>query len=249
MADYIRLNGRADVGELSEKFDVSKVTVRRDIDALVEKGLAARAHGGVLSLENKLSYETPFSAKVAVNSAEKRRIARRAAALVNDNDIILLDAGTTCCELARCLAGEPRRNLTVVTHDVLIAYEIACSGCAELIVAGGTLEPGVFTLTGSGTVDFYRRLHVNRAFIGCDAIDAEFGMSNRLAGETEIKRAMAACADESYLLFDGSKFGKRAFSLVFSPEELKNISGAVTDCREESCRELFARAGVELTSC
>ena len=249
MAEYIRTNGRADVGELSEKFDVSKVTVRRDIDILVERGLAAKAHGGVLSLENKLSYETPFSAKVAVNSEAKKRIAARAAEFVRDNDIILLDAGTTCCELARRLAEEPRRNLTIVTHDVMIAYEVARAGFAELIVAGGTLERGVFTLTGSGTAGFYRRLHVNRAFIGCDAIDAEFGVSNRLSGEADIKRAMADCADESYLLFDGSKFDRKAFSLVFSPEELQGIAAAVTDCEDARCRELFERVSAGYIVC
>lgn len=249
MAEYIRQSGRADVSELSEKFDVSKATVRRDIDALVEKGLAIRAHGGVLSLENKLSYETPFAAKADVNSGEKKRIARRAAGFVRDNDIILLDAGTTCCELARQLAEGPRRNLTVVTHDVMIAYEVARAGFAELIVAGGALERGVFTLIGSETAAFYRRLHVNRAFIGCDAIDPDFGVSNRLAGESDIKRAMADCADESYLLFDRSKFDRKAFSLVFAPDELKRMAAAVTDCPDARCRELFERAGVGYIVC
>jgi len=249
MADYIRENGRADVAELSEKFGVSRVTVRRDIDVLVEKGLAAKAHGGVLSLENKLSYETPFHTRLSRNSDAKRRIARQAASLIADNDIIILDAGTTSCEVAHAISQVPKRNLTVVTHDLYIACEIARSGCAELIVPGGTLQRGVFTLTGEDTVGFYRRLHVNKAFLGCDALDCSFGFSNRLTEESSIKRIMTACADEAYLLFDSSKFDRKAFSLVFSPEELSRFTAAITDCSDPRCADLFARAETEFILC
>ena len=70
-----------------------------------------------------------------------------------------------------------------------------------------------------------------------------------LSGEADIKRAMADCADESYLLFDGSKFDRKAFSLVFSPEELHGIAAAVTDCEDARCRELFERVSAGYIIC
>ena len=204
--DYIGKKNRASVSELGKKFSVSKVTIRRDLDMLAEKGLIVKTHGGAIPLQNKLAYEIPYREKSMKSKIEKQDIGKKAATLIKDNDIVILDSGSTTLEIVKRIS---QKNVTVVTNDINIAFEAANNPGIELIVAGGKLVQGVYTLLSEEATQFFKKLHVNKTFLGCDAVDIEFGISNRLLDECNMKLAMIDAAIEVIMITDSSKLDTR----------------------------------------
>ncbi len=241
--DYVNARKKVTTTELSEKFDTSVVTIRADITALDKKGLVEKVRGGAIAVTERFNVEIPVSSKARKNAADKRVVGRLAASQVEDDDIIILDTGTTTMEIARSL---PKfRNLTVITNDIQIASYLAANAWPglNLLVAGGTLEAKTFSLLGLETLDFYKKLKVNKVFLGCDAVSAETGVSNRTLIEADIKAAMIRCADRVYAVVDGSKIGKTVFARVC---DIGDIDVLITNRIAPGQRELFAGAGVEV---
>jgi len=222
--EYVNQHGRASVKELSIRFDVSAVTIRRDIEMLASQSMIIKVHGGVLSTTSKLTYEAPFFSKSKINTSEKEAIGKLAAGLIDDNDVIYIDAGTTTLEVAKHIGS---KNITVVTHDINIAMEITKHPNIDLIVVGGQCMEGVYTLIGGQQmVDYISRLHVNKSFMGCDGIDIAFGISNATMSEIDVKRAIQSIAMEVILVTDKSKWGQTKFFSVFGIDKIDKI---VTD--------------------
>ncbi|MHB8278367.1 MAG: DeoR/GlpR family DNA-binding transcription regulator [Candidatus Humimicrobiaceae bacterium] len=221
--DFINKETGANVTQLSKKFGVSKVTIRRDLDILVREGLIVKTHGGAIPIQEKLSYEIPYRTKSAISKIEKQKIGREAAKLIKDNDIIILDSGSTTLEIAKRIN---QKNVTVVTNDINIALEIANNPNIELIVAGGTLIKGVYTLVGDDAIEIFKKIHVNKTYLGCDALDLEFGISNRQLNECKIKLAMINSALEVIMVCDKSKFNKK---VSFHLCDVSKINKIITD--------------------
>lgn len=241
LLQYINKKKKANVQELSRLFKVSKVTIRRDLDELASKGLVVKTHGGVLSAENNLSLEIPSSSKFEANSEAKRSIGAAAADMIDDGDIVILDAGSTTLEIARRLE---RKAVTVLTNDIKIAVETARKPNVRLLVSGGELLNGsVYTLVGSQASDFFKRVHVNKTFIGCDAIDLDFGVSNRTMQEVEVKRAMIAAANEVIMVTDSSKLNKKVFSFLC---DVSAIHKLIINEIEDAFRQELEKRGVEV---
>ena len=116
--DYVNQNGRADIAELSEVFNVSKVTIRRDIDTLEAEKRVIKTYGGVISVKRKINADVPQSKKMLENVDAKQTIGAKAASLIEDNDTIVLDTGTTTLAMGKNITA---KNVTVITHDLLIA--------------------------------------------------------------------------------------------------------------------------------
>jgi DeoR/GlpR family transcriptional regulator of sugar metabolism len=237
---YVNKKRKASVKELSDYLNVSKVTIRRDLDELVEKGLVIKIHGGVLSINNNLSYEIPFKKKLNVNVEEKRKIGTTAARFIEDGEVIILDAGSTTLEVARHL---DRKNVTVITNDIKIAVEIAQKPNIKLIVTGGILERSVYTLIGPNAEDFLSKIHVNKTFLGADAISLEHGITNRTLQEVPIKRAMIKAADEVIVVADHSKLNKRVFASLCNLNEIKKL---IIDKIDEDFKQALSEIGVEV---
>lgn len=241
LLQYINKKKKANVQELSRMFKVSAVTIRRDLDELASKGLVVKTHGGVLSAMNNLSMEIPSAVKFDANSEAKRSIGAAAAAMIDDGDIIILDAGSTTLEVLRHMQ---RQNVTVLTNDIKIAMETAHKPNVRLLVSGGEMLDGsVYTLVGSQTAEFFRRVHVNKTFLGCDAIDIGFGVSNRTMEEVEVKRAMIAAADEVIMVTDSSKLNKKVFCFLC---EVSAIQKLVINEIDDVFRQELEKRGVEV---
>ena len=110
---YINRNGRADITELSEVFQVSKVTIRRDLDALEAQKRVIKAYGGAISIQGKRSADIPQSQRMLENVDAKQRIGALAASLIEDNDTIIIDTGTTTLAMIRNITA---KNVTVITY-------------------------------------------------------------------------------------------------------------------------------------
>lgn len=235
--EYINEHTSATIDEMSKKFGVSPITIRRDIDSLAERKLVIKIHGGVMSTQTKLSYEIPYLSKKTVNLKQKMSIGRCAAEMIKDNNIVVIDAGTTTLEIAKHINA---KNVTVITNDIKIANEIAERELIDLIVVGGTLEKGVYTLTGFNSIEFLQKFHVNKAFLGADAIDLDFGISNRTYSEVSLKHTMRDIADEKYVVADASKFHKKLFYSTFKLNEIDTI---ITDYADKETIDYMNKIG------
>jgi DeoR/GlpR family transcriptional regulator of sugar metabolism len=240
--DYINERKKASVKELSQHFRVSKVTIRRDLDELVRRGLVIKTHGGALSLDNSFSSEIPYEKKFMQNVEAKKKIGLLAARMVEPDDVIILDAGSTTLEIAAQL--RPLDEVTVITNDLKIAVALAHKPGVQLMVTGGVQEKGVYTLTGSTAEEFLSKIRAKKTFLGADAISLEYGITNRTFQEVSVKRCMMKAADEVILVADHSKFDKKVFAFLC---ELQEVDQIIVDRMEPDLKTELTRMGIKVT--
>lgn len=238
--NYINQAQKANTNELAKKFNVSAVTIRRDIDMLAADGRIIKTHGGAVAVTQSLKAEIPYSLKAGHNQDAKKQIGLTAAKYINDGDIIILDSGSTTLEIAKNIS---QKNVTVVTDDIKIAMELSCKENITVIVCGGTLSDPVYTLTGNNATDFFSRLHVNKTFLGCDAVDLDFGISNRTYEEVDIKSAMIQAADEIIMVTDNSKLDKKVFCHLC---DISAINKLIINTIDDRNKRGFTEKGVEI---
>jgi DeoR/GlpR family transcriptional regulator of sugar metabolism len=210
------------VGELTERLGVSEATVRRDLEALQESGLAQRTHGGAVPVGAGLR-ERPFPERSSVQVAEKRAIAGEAAAMVRPGETVFIGGGSTTLRLAERLRELP---LTVVTNSLPVARELSGSARAHVIVIGGTLRPAELTMIGPRAVDAIRSYRAGLAFLGVPALDSEHGFTADGDAEAATDSAFIAMAQRTVVLADHSKLGRVSTTHVVP---LSAIDTVVTD--------------------
>lgn len=215
------------VRELSERFGVSTVTARNDLQALEERRLAHRVHGGAMPLSAPRG-ERPFEEVATQQAQQKATIARTAAALVSSGESILVDVGTTTAALAHELVARGDLvDLTVITNGIKIALDLeAAYPRFSIVVTGGTLRPKQHSLVDPLAAVMLQQLNVDTLFLGCNGLDAEAGVTNINLPEAAIKRTMIAAANRCVVLADSSKLGVRALAQVC---DLTDIDVVVTD--------------------
>lgn len=168
----LREKRKVAVSEMCDVFNVSGATIRADLRQLEEEGLLTRTHGGAV-LRTRASFEQASDAREIVNLSAKERIGQRAAALVEDGDIIVLDTGTTTLHIARNIRD--RQNVTVVTNDYQIARELEASPSIQTILLGGIVKKGyhcVVAINGRSILD---TLNVDKAFMGTNSLSLKHG--------------------------------------------------------------------------
>ena len=211
--------------DLADELAVSESTVRRDLDYLEEIGVAQRTHGGVFYTgpSPKLAH---FDQRQSLNWDRKRRIAASAARLIDDNDTILLDGGSTTYELAQLLVGRP---LQVVTNSLPVA-NLFTSSDADLVLLGGYVHSRTGVTLGPYANQMLAGLNVRRAVLSvAGANERGFYNSNLLLVETE--RAMMASAEEIIVVADSTKFGHTSLAHLCPLDEIDVL---VTDSEIES---------------
>ena len=228
------------VEDLREELGVSTATIRRDLHELEEEGELRRVHGGAVSLDRS-PIEARFEAKAATNPEAKRRIAERAAAMVEPDSKIYLDAGSTCLELAKLLA--PRTDITVVTNSLPAINELAGAG-PRLIVIGGELRPLSQALVGPLSTPVLDQLYLDHAFVGTFSLSLDGGLTTTDPAEAFTKEHVLTRTREAVLLVDGSKLGTRSFAQA---GRLDQIDVVITDAAlGEEASQTFEHAGVRV---
>src|SRR6202453_2504792 len=173
----LQKEGTVSVDQLSERLEVSLVTVRRDLDLLEQQGLLQRTHGGAVSIEplfyEPFRHDRSFLAQVERAADEKRRIGRAAAALITAGETIALTPGTTTTEVIRRLPIN--YNITVVTNTVNVAMELSKRKDVYVFVTGGHLHGEWFSLVGSAALRSLDNMLINTMFIGADGMDSGGG--------------------------------------------------------------------------
>ena len=203
MEAYINAHQYVSVDELMEQFQVSKATIRRDLDILGEQGVICLLRGGAKK-KGEVERELKYSEKLGRNREEKERICRYASSMIKEGQTIFLDTGVTAREMIPFLAE--MQSVHVVTNDILIATNLSTNVDIKVSVPGGDIRRGFYTIKGSETEQFLANLYVDIAFISIDAIDLEFGCSITNNDEIVIKQQMISHSKKSVMIADHSKF-------------------------------------------
>lgn len=221
--------GRATVAELSERFAVSPATIRRDLRLLADQGRATRTYGG--AVRGPRPIERTLDEKEGTASREKDVIARYAASLIADGDVLVLDAGTTTGRLAHYLRD--RAGLTVLTNGINTLVTLSHSDGNTLITLGGQLRHTSQAMVGPLAEEALRHVVADKVFLGADGVLAERGLSCPTLEQASLKTLMASRAREVYVLADHSKLGAAPFPF-FAP--LASPTTVVTDAWAPAAR-------------
>lgn len=240
--DLLTKSDSVQVAEMVELFNVSEMTIRRDLDVLERKGLLRRVHGGAVSNRGR-SYEPPFMLRTGDRNEEKNRIGKAAAELIQSGDSVMLDVGTTTLEIARHLSDH--QNLTIITPCLPIAAILVEENPRiRLIMTGGILRPGELSMIGHLAERAIRDFYVDKLFLGAGGVDLEGGMTEFNLEDTLVKQAMLRSAKDITLVVDSSKFGQVAFTAI---APLSAINRIITDTAlPESMAERIRDMNVEL---
>ena len=198
------------VTELAELFDVSPMTIRRDLQTLEEQGLVEAVHGGARS-SSQSPFELSFAQRELVNAEAKRAIGRLAASLISDGEAVALDASTTTVQVARNLVG--RRRVTVVTNGIKAAAELGHRPGIDVIVTGGQLHQTA-SLVGPFARATIEQLRVDWLFFSVTGITDDLALTGPSEFDAETKAALMGIARRVVLVADSTKFGRDSYVRV-----------------------------------
>ena len=216
-----------DVEELATLFGVSKVTVRTDLDAMAERGLLVRTHGGAMSPE-KQNLIRLISKTSSEYQDEKEKIAKAASQLIANGDAIILDNGSTTLHLAKYLS---QKNLTVATGSIPAIQELMNDNTIDLIIIGGTVRRYSLGAIGPLAKACLGLLKTNWLFMGASALSIE------------TKQIMIKSADKVCLMADSKKMGASSFGKVCGWDQVDYF---ITDSIEDEARKTIEEQGVTI---
>lgn len=221
--DVLQDHRQVTVADLSRRFDVSEVTIRRDLRDLAAQGALRRAHGGAVAAA-PAPPEPPVVQRMIQAEHCKACIGRAAAALVADGDSVFIGSGSTTAHVARHLVD--RRNLTVVTNALTVATELAVARDVTVVVTGGMLRASELSLVGHITEQSLHEVRVDKVIMGMRAISLKDGMTNDYLPEVMTDRTIIEMAPELIVVADHTKFGTVASAYVAPVERINTL---VTD--------------------
>ncbi|CAG7614728.1 DeoR/GlpR family DNA-binding transcription regulator [Paenibacillus allorhizosphaerae] len=242
IVEFVKEKRAASVALLSKHFGVHEVTIRRDLAEIEQEGLLRRTHGGVI-VEHGASIEPPFVERSNNEVDQKRRIAKRAAEMIEDGDCIILDSGTTTVHIIPHILN--RSNLTVVTNDINIAADLR-SPDIKVIVTGGELYHEGFVLNGIYAEKMLGTMRLQKAFIGTWAIHPSYGLTYQDSLVVPTKQAMIRAAQQIVVLADDTKIGKVALHALASIHEIHTFITGVEAAEAESYLEQFRDNGIHV---
>ena len=241
--DLIELKGQVTVRDLVEKFSISAVTARADLDALSTQSMVVRSHGGAVR-QVEASQDYPLRLKETLHHAEKTRIGRAAAELIQNNETVILDSGTTTAEIARHLKARRLQSVTVITHALNIAYELMDAQDLYVIMIGGLLRPVSCSFVGPQAEMMLKEFHADRLFLAVDGFDLENVPSTPDVLEAQLNRLMMKISKEVNVVADFSKLGRKSVSRI---GPLAGVHRLITDTRApEDFSEALRKAKVEV---
>ncbi|WP_415971941.1 DeoR/GlpR family DNA-binding transcription regulator [Rhodococcus sp. 077-4] len=223
--DQVTAAGAVKVADLGSALSVSDMTIRRDINELVARGLVERVHGGVTLPRSASAFEPGFSAKSELDRDAKGAIARAAARFVRPGTSIGISGGTTTHALAQELLDVP--NITVVTNSLPVADVFHTGGRTDqtVLLTGGQRTPS-YALVGPLTVGALHSIHLDMLFLGTHGVDFESGLTCPNLMEAQTNQALVASSRRVIVLADHTKWGVRALANIIP---LSRVDVFVTD--------------------
>jgi len=212
---------RATVQQLAASLYISEPSVRRDLASLEKQNLIKRVHGGAVIEETALSKnKIPFLIREYEQSSAKVQIAQKAISLVNDNDVVFLDASTSCYYLIPFLAT--KRNLTVITNGVKALSKLAEYDITTFST-GGALVNSCLVLVGEEACSTVESFHADVAFFSCRGVSDDGYLTDIAREENIVRKRMIQNAKRSYLLCATEKFGKTYYHNLCHKDAITGI--------------------------
>lgn len=240
--EFVHKNGFCTAEELAQHLNTSAMTIRRDFIALEQEHLITRVHGGAIPVENLL-VSSHVATRTREHVREKQKIAACAANLLERDDTVFLDAGSTCAYLAEVFPEN--RSITVITHSLNIINILKNKVGVNIICAGGTFEERTGAFIGPLTESFLSSFFVNKSFVGALGISPEMGCASNTIHESKIKTIMHTRARQSYIVADASKFSSPAFHTFLPLEQVKHI--ITDDSLAPAIAKNYRESGIEIT--
>jgi DeoR/GlpR family transcriptional regulator of sugar metabolism len=209
--EILNQDGSVRVTELSRLFGISEVTIRTDLADMEYKGLLTRVHGGAVS-SYKPYYSMSLNQRMSTNQSQKEVIAKKIADMIENNDTIMLNSGTTTLLVFRALPQD--YNLSIVTNSISIALEGTSNPNFNIILLGGLINSKYQFTFGDDAIRQLKSYHADKLILSVDGIDAEHGFSTYYDKEAEIDRIMLQQSGVNIIAADRSKFNHRAFTKI-----------------------------------
>ncbi|GAA5421479.1 DeoR/GlpR family DNA-binding transcription regulator [Tetragenococcus halophilus] len=217
-------NKKIEVNELADQLEVSRVTVRKDLDKLEERGILHRQHGfAVLNSQDDINY------RLAINYDLKRKIAKEAAKLVKDGETVMIESGSTCTLLAEELAYR-KNDVTIITNSNFIASYIRKAEAVKVLLIGGEYQKDSQVNVGPLVKKVISEFHVDKLFVGIDGFDEKRGFTGSDVTRSDTANTLMNSANHTIVLTDSSKFLQVG---VVSEFAFDKISMVYTDNRIE----------------
>ena len=233
--------GNLNVSELADRFSVSVVTIRKDLDDLESEGLLQRTFGGAV-FSNRSRFNRSFLERGQQYRREKCAIAVAAHNYIKEGDTIILDAGTTTLALAERLRSHIK-SAFIITCSVPAALELSSAGY-DILLLGGTVRNKSLALLGRETLTIIERYRADKAFLGSSGFTAEMGHTTPNPEDAQVKEAIMRSANETYVLVDSSKYGHRCLT---SFARLRDVDLTITDSHlSRSKAKLLEAAGATI---
>ena len=238
--EKLQTEKRVVVSELSQFYEVSEETIRRDLEKLEQEGYAIKSYGGAVLNENT-SIDLPFNLRKKRNVSGKQKIAGLIKGMVSDQESLMLDASSTAVFIAKEL--KEKKNLSIITNSIEIIMELFDASDWNVLSTGGAAKEGSFALVGPQTDRMLKNYHVDKAIISCKGVHLDAGITDSEELHAVNKKTMLDSATEKILVVDHTKFDQTAFAQIGSLQDLTMI---VTDEKPEvKWLQVFEDMGIE----
>ena len=231
------------INEVMEKFHISVETARRDFDALAEEGFLNKVYGGA-TLKKRTSALPSKHLLDSVFSEGKARLARRAVKFMKSGDTIFLDNSDTVFHMCADLMD---LNITVLTNSLAVINCLSKSKTIQLIAVGGRYDPKEEAFLGPTAAEYLRRFQVDRAFFSCKSFDMARGLGVSDERVADLKKTVIACAEQTCLLADHSKFGRVSFAHLCDFDVIDTLF--TDEVVPDEWKDYFERYHVKLYEC
>jgi DeoR/GlpR family transcriptional regulator of sugar metabolism len=197
-----------DVFELSEQFSVTEATIRRDLDKLAQQGFLVKIYGGAV-LKEDFEQNPLLIDQDDKLAKEKKMIGKIASQMIEDGEAVFIGAGTTCLEIARHIKN---KRVTVVTNDILVAYELKNCAGIKVLVTGGDLLRSSTALVGGFALRALEGIYISKAFIGVKGIHIDSGFTVNSHEEAQLAQSIIEISRETVVAADYTKFDQIGFA-------------------------------------
>lgn len=240
--DILQSESRVVVSNLSELFNVTEETIRRDLEKLEKEGLAKKTYGGAIVNES-VNVDLPYTVRKKANVANKQYIAEIVGSMIEDGDHIMMDASSTAVFVAKQLKKKNKKNLTLITNSIEILLELSDIVGWNVLSTGGALKEGSLSLVGYQAEKMISTFHVDKAIVSCKGVDINNGITDSNEMDAHIKKLILDSANMKILVADNSKFDRISFTKI---SELSKIDIVVTDAQlDEKWEQTFESLNID----
>ncbi len=233
--------GRASVIELSQVLGVSEVTIRADLQALADKKLLIRTHGGAIAIGDN-RYDLALTMRRQQQMTQKQQIGEMGATMIADGDAVFFDSSSTVLAIVPHL--KQRVQLTVITNSIAVAQEMRDAPGIRVVMPGGTIQRETDSIIGLEGLEILRRYNIQKGFFGAHGISLPEGLTDVSAEEAELKQAIIARCRQTIAVLDATKWGRVGLASFATPNDIDLV---ITDNAAPSGQiNQITKAGIEV---